>query len=237
MSADPDASSSEARTTPPPTGEADAKRATKRPADPLAWSRLPLAVARRPLLPAVGLLACAIVGLLRVLLGSSADALMNLVSYVTFLGGSWAVLALVRGGPAGQLPDRPSTLAYTATALIIVVVSGIADVTLTVIGGTLVRAALALGPTVALAEKTWPHRSLWRGLLVIDEHPKAFAKITVISVAVALTFLLLVGLLASDLFGEAAGGELTKGASRGVASVIIGAIWMRFYLKVRSTLP
>lgn len=237
---DPEGAENERRSgTEPPTKKPPEKQ-PKPEADPLAWARLPVALLRRPLISAVGVVACAVASLVGVLLGSSADALLNLVSYLPLLGGGWAVLAAATSTPdkaRAQLPSPRAMIAYAASALVVVVLSGIAEVTLTIIGGLIVRTALALGPTVALAEGQWPHQSLWRGLLVIDAHPRAYLKVAVLALVVALVFALLFSLVLGELFGQAASGRLADGAARGVGWTIVGAIWMRFYLLIRSAPP
>ncbi len=200
----------------------------------LGWLGLVLAIARRPALPVVGVLLCAIAGWVGALVGQDRE-LLELARYVPFLGGGWAVWAADRSArtgsdPAGQLPDRRRALAYAATALVVVVLSGLARVTLTVLGGLLVGTLLALGPVVALAEGSWPHRALWRGLLFVDEAPKSFIKVAVASLVVALLFGLVFEWGSRELLGAAAGRRLADGASQGLGSVVIAAIWMRFYL-------
>lgn len=212
------------------------KPAGKRGPAARAWSatvEVASALARRPILPLVGVLLCSLVALLGFFLGSSGDQLFNLATYVPFLGGAWAVYAAATSTedrPRNHLPSPRLVLAFASTALVVVVLSGLATVTLTVLGGLLVKIAFSLGPTVALAEAAWPHRALWRGLMVIDERPKAFVVAAVSSLAVALVTALLFVLLLRSLFGDAAGGLFLQGAARALGWVIISALWMRFYL-------
>ena len=223
---------------PPPEPEsavpAPSERPRKRKGRGLGVGGVVLALLRRPVVSVFGILLCSVVALLSAVLGPSGDALFNLASYIPFLGGGWAVYAASSPeGSYGQLPGRKATLCYVATALVVVVLSGMADVTLTILGGMVVRTALALGPTVALAQRVWPHQALWRGLLVIDEHPKAFVKVAAVSLGVAVIFVFLFGLLTKEAFGQAASGRIADGSARALGSVLISALWMRFYLGVR----
>ena len=164
--------------------------------------------------------------------------LYNLASYLPFLGGGWAVMARATSTeehPRGHLPGRPAVLAFAATALVVVILSSLARVLLTGVGEMVVKLALTLGPTVALAEASWPHRALWRGLMVIDDAPTEFLKVAGVSVAVLLLTVAALPFTMHEILGLS-GGDLVKGFARGLGWGLISALWMRYYLRVRPTL-
>lgn len=195
------------------------------------------ALARRPLLIIAGTVGCALAALLDGVLGESSDPFFNLMSYVPFLGGAWAVWAAEHSTAEtsrGHLPGRARILAYASTAVVLVVLSGLAGVTLTVLGKYAVKTALALGPTVALAEASWPHLALWRGLMVIDAFPRDFLKVAGASIAILLVTVLALPFVISEVLGAPSGGVFIRGAAQGLGWAAISGVWMRFYLRVRS---
>lgn len=212
------------------------------PMGPPSLGGVALGLARRPGLVLLGALACGLVSLVgRAISPTTEDALFNLVSYAPILGGAWAVWAYATATDLdrrGHWPNVRRALRFASTAMVVIVLSGLARVTLTVLGELVVKTALALGPTVALAEAAWPHTALWRGLLVIDAHPREFAKLAGISALVLVLTTLLVPWSLQLAFGThtiPSGGGFVGGLARGLGWAVIAALWMRFYLRIRET--
>ncbi|MBX2810908.1 MAG: hypothetical protein KTR25_03835 [Myxococcales bacterium] len=203
-----------------------------------AWNlgQLLAALGRRPLVWLGGTLLCGLALLLEAAIGQSGEALFNLASYVPFLGGGWAVLAFSTTNPAhvlGHFPSRQQALKFIAAAFVVLMLSGLARITLTIIGELAIKTALALGPTVALADQTWPPASLWRGLMVIDDQPRAFARLVLISAGILLLTVLAVPTGLNLMLGTSGGGLFVQGMARGLGWAIISGLWMRFYLRLR----
>ena len=220
------------------TEQARKRRSEKRPS--LSPAGLVIALVRRPVLWLVGMLICGITLLLEDILGGPGEALFNLASYIPFLGGGWAVYAHMgakKDEATGHFPPKPHLRSYIAAALMVIMASGLARITLTILGELVVKTALALGPTIALADRSWPHRSLWRGLIVIDEFPRECAKIVGLSAAILILTVLLVptafNFILSSAHQPLALREFIQGVVRGMGWAIVSAIWMRFYLKIR----
>lgn len=194
-----------------------------------------LALLKRPLLVVGGALLCG----LALLIGQAvrAEQLFDLASYAPILGGAWAVWASsnhAEGSQRGQLPSLDRCLRFGSTALVVLVLSGVAGLVIPVVGRVLVKMALSLGPTVALADLAWPPVALWRGLLVIDERPKDFAKLAAVSVLVLLLAFLLVPFALSVSLGiQSAGGGFVGGLARGLGWALISGLWMAFYLRTK----
>lgn len=219
----------------PPDAAKKKKKEKRAPKDPLSLSGVTLGLLRRPLLVLVGAVACGLALAIESAFGSTQNALFNLISYVPFLGGGWAVLARATSTDdmeRGHLPSRSPVLAFVATAVVVVVLSGLARVTLTVLGELVVKTALALGPTVALADSSWPHRALWRGLMVIDESPADFLRVTGISIAILLLTVAVVPFALREVLGLSESAWV-QGFARGLGWGLISAFWMRYYLRVR----
>ncbi|MEL6184714.1 MAG: hypothetical protein AAFU79_08835 [Myxococcota bacterium] len=230
--ANEEALAAESEPTPPKKAK---KKAQK---DPLTFSGVGLALLRRPLLVVVGALLCGVALAVETAFGSQQLTLYSLASYLPFLGGGWAVLARATSSEEvtrGHLPGRPAVLAFAATALVVVILSSVARVMLTGIGEIVVKLALTLGPTVALADASWPHRALWRGLMVMDDSPTEFLKVAGVSVAVLLVTVAALPFAMHEILGIS-GGDLVKGFARGLGWGLISALWMRYYLRVRPTL-
>lgn len=223
--------------------ETPKKKKATGPAGPPSIAGALGALVRRPALVLGGAVACGVVSLLGLALGpSAADSLFNLASYLPILGGAWAVWSAATASeaePRGQLPTPPRILRFAATALVVVILSGLARVTLTVLGELVVKTALALGPTVALAEMAWPPAALWGGVLVIDKDPRAFLKLAGVSAGVLLLTVLLVPWVLSLGFGgdvRIGGGGFVGGTARGLGWAVIAGLWMRHYLLSRAEL-
>lgn len=219
----------------PAEPEAEKKKAPeakpkRRPGEPLGYGGLVWALMRRPAPWIVGILLVGLAGLIRGFVGPSAESAVTLATYAPFLAGAWAVYAATGAGPHGMLPPKRRALTYGSTALVVAVLSGIAEVTLTAVGGLIVRTAFALGPMAALAEGIWPPQSLWKGILVIDDRPKEFAIMAAGSLGAALVFRILMSWLLTRVFGVTSEAGFLEGVSRGVGWVVISAVWMRFYL-------
>ena len=197
---------------------------------------LAMSLARRPLLWLVGAFACGVALLIETAIGPSGQPVFNLVSYVPFLGGAWAVYAQTTSSKdhkLGQLPNKGRVMSFALAALMVLVLSGLARITLTIIGELVVKTALALGPTVALAEKLWPPGALWRGLMVIDENPRKFAQMLVLSVAILLVTALAVPWAIDLSLGTLSTSRFVQGIARGLGWALISATWMQYYLRVR----
>lgn len=202
----------------------------------LGAGSIALALLRRPVLWGVGALLCALAILVdNALDPSSRGTVFNLMTYVPFLGGGWAVFATVQPNEneAGFLPGRPRMISFALAALVVIVVSGLARVTLTILGELVVKTALSLGPTVALAERSMPHKALWRGMVVIDEHPRDFLKVSALSLGILVLTVALVPFAVESVVSAPSMGNLVRGAARGLGWAIISAVWMRFYLRIR----
>lgn len=222
---------------PPAAATEDVPPRPRGPAGPPGIGGVFTALGRRPILVVAGALLCGLVGLIGAALGpSSEESLFNLASYVPILGGAWAIWAAATASdrhPRGHLPPAPSVARYAATAFVVAVLSGLATVTLTVLGGYLVKTVFALGPIVALAELAWPPAALWGAALVLDRDPKAFLKLVGISVAVLVLTVLLVPGALQAIFGtpyRIGGGGFFGGFAKGLGWAFISALWMRFYL-------
>lgn len=207
---------------------------------PLTIAGVGLALARRPVLAIAGMLLCALVALFDFVLGpATAESLFNLATYLPVMAGGWAVYAAAtpsEEGPRGQLPSVPVMLAFGSTALVVIFLSGLANLVIPIIGAILVKIAFALGPTVALAESAWPPKALWRALRVLDDAPKSFLITVAVSVGVAFVTAGIFAYLLKSILGDASGGLFLNGLSRGLGWVIISGIWMRFYLGARERL-
>lgn len=201
-------------------------------------STLFFAMARRPLLWLAGILVCGLALLVETAVGQPGQAIFNLASYIPFLGGGWAVYAYTESTKQkdktfGHFPSRKRIMSFALAALMVLMLSGLARVTLTIVGELIVKTALALGPTVALSEQIWPPSALWRGLMVIDEYPREFGKMLLISVGILLLTVLAVPLALNVAVGSLSGGHFVQGLARGLGWAIISAMWMMFYLRVR----